>query len=118
MQTKDLDFNLLFICFLSAFNQVRLLLTGGEDQDDAQHGNDNSSGGGGEQREQCDVNATTVDGCTALHAAAQSGNVDMVKLLLQHGANVSAAMNDGCTALWAATLKGHGEIRKSTHRPV
>ena len=38
-----------------------------------------------------DVNdAATVDGLTALHFAAQNGNLDIIKFLVEHGADISA----------------------------
>ena len=38
-----------------------------------------------------DINdAATVDGLTALHYAAQNGNLDIIKFLVEHGADISA----------------------------
>ena len=39
-----------------------------------------------------DVNAKTADGTTALHLAAQYGNENAARVLLEHGANVHARM--------------------------
>ena len=39
------------------------------------------------------------DGCTALHAAASSGSMDVAQLLLQAGMGVRDADNDGWQAL-------------------
>jgi ankyrin repeat protein len=59
-----------------------------------------------------DVAAVTHQGTTALHRAAESGDIDMLKLLLEHGANVNAQQkNDegnGRTPLGSAARFGHG----------
>ena len=55
------------------------------------------------------VNSTTTeeDGrWTPLHMAAQSGSVDCIELLLQHGANIEAATSDGRTPLHIAAANG------------
>lgn len=41
------------------------------------------------------INAKTKIGETALRFACFTGHVEMVKLLLQHGANVNVVDNDG-----------------------
>jgi uncharacterized protein len=46
-----------------------------------------------------EVNSTQQGGFTALHEAAQSGNLGLIKFLLAHGANISARANDGKSAL-------------------
>ena len=43
---------------------------------------------------------------TALHMAAESGNVDCIELLLQHGANIGAATSNGSTPLHVAAVNG------------
>ncbi|XP_065092629.1 ankyrin repeat domain-containing protein 27-like [Ochlerotatus camptorhynchus] len=48
------------------------------------------------------LNATNGDGCTALHVAAMSGNLDMINILLDHRVSVSARTKSGCTALHLA----------------
>lgn len=48
------------------------------------------------------LNATNGDGCTALHVAALSGNLDMMNILLDHRVSVSARTKSGCTALHLA----------------
>ena len=55
-----------------------------------------------------DVGASTLDGNTALHRAAESGDVDMLKLLLDRGANVNAQRKSGRTPLVSAVVFGHG----------
>ncbi len=46
-----------------------------------------------------DVNACQEGGFTALHAAAQSGNLGLIKLLLASGADAYESVEDGKTAL-------------------
>jgi uncharacterized protein len=46
-----------------------------------------------------DVNARQEGGFTALHAAAQSGNLGLLDLLLDSGADINAAASDGKTPL-------------------
>ena len=47
-----------------------------------------------------------------LHIVAQEGHVEVVKLLLEKGANIEAINNQGFTPLWIAAYKGHTEIVK------
>ncbi len=56
---------------------------------------------------QADINATNADGTTALHAAAHSGRVDCVALLLQLGARVDAQDKWADTPLHKAVVNGH-----------
>jgi ankyrin repeat protein len=46
-----------------------------------------------------DVNVTRATGETALHLAAQTGNVQMIQLLADRGATLDAKTNDGLTPL-------------------
>jgi ankyrin repeat protein len=46
-----------------------------------------------------DINAVNAQGWTSLHVAATGGNVEVVGLLLKHGADVNAASNIGATPL-------------------
>jgi serine/threonine-protein phosphatase 6 regulatory ankyrin repeat subunit B len=53
------------------------------------------------------INAQDSEGSTALYIAALNGNYDVVKELINHGANVNLANNDRWTPLISATGKGH-----------
>jgi ankyrin repeat protein len=57
-----------------------------------------------------DVNATEVDGTTALHYAADEGNTALVDLLIKAGANVKAANRYGATPLGLAAAKGNAAV--------
>lgn len=60
-----------------------------------------------------DVNAVDNDGDTALHGAAQSGNVEIVRLLLDKGANPNAKNKVGGTPLMWAAVYGHTDAARS-----
>ena len=47
---------------------------------------------------------------TALHIASRLGNVDIVGILLQHGAAVDAVTKDSYTALHIAAKEGQEEV--------
>jgi len=49
---------------------------------------------------------------TPLHAAAENGNIEMLILLLENGANVNARNENGETPAQLAAAKGHHEIAK------
>ena len=53
------------------------------------------------------INARDYDGSTALHAAAQLGRTDAVRLLLDNGAELSRVTNLGETCLHFAAREGH-----------
>jgi ankyrin repeat protein len=58
-------------------------------------------------RDGADVNTTQADGMTALHWAAQKGDVDLAKILLYAGANVKATTRiGGYTPLLMASKNG------------
>ena len=49
-------------------------------------------------------------GNTALHLASYWGRIDIVRLLLTEGADITIAANDGMTALHLASRNGHLDI--------
>ena len=57
-----------------------------------------------------DINARNEHGMTALMRAAYHGRVEMVRVLLEHGADPNATRNDNFTALSLAAFFGHAEI--------
>lgn len=57
-----------------------------------------------------DINARNEHGMTALMRAAYHGRVQMVRVLLEHGADPNLARNDNFTALSLAAFFGHAEI--------
>ena len=57
-------------------------------------------------------NAASVQNTTSLILAAESGHCEMVRLLIESGADVNAARSDGYTALMCAAQNGHSECAK------
>src|SRR5687767_5431982 len=57
-----------------------------------------------------DINARNEHGMTALMRAAYHGRVEMVRVLLEHGADPNVTRNDNFTALSLAAFFGHAEI--------
>src|ERR1041384_3134656 len=53
-------------------------------------------------QKKADVNATQIDGTTALHWAVQADDLDLVDLLIRNGAKVSIATVAGATPLQLA----------------
>ena len=51
-------------------------------------------------------------GWTALHYAAVNGDIDLVKYLIKHGANINKASAEGSTPLFLAKMGGYNEIVK------
>jgi len=41
------------------------------------------------------------NGCNPIYVAAQKGELEIVRVLLEAGADVNRASNDGCTAIHA-----------------
>ncbi|MDR1303215.1 MAG: ankyrin repeat domain-containing protein [Puniceicoccales bacterium] len=66
------------------------------------------------------VNVAVVEGpfkgYTALHLAAGKGHVEVVKLLLDAGADVNALDEEDCAALHLAAMKGHAEVVRALLR--
>uniref|UniRef100_A0A0M3INX6 ANK_REP_REGION domain-containing protein n=1 Tax=Ascaris lumbricoides TaxID=6252 RepID=A0A0M3INX6_ASCLU len=56
-----------------------------------------------------DKSATNYDGKTALHFAAQHSNLEIIKVLIQHGANKDAQDQLDQTPLFLAASEGHVE---------
>src|SRR5262252_6842630 len=60
-----------------------------------------------------DVNATQVDGTTALHWAVRADDLETAELLIRAGANVSATNREGFTPMQLAAINGNaGMIEK------
>lgn len=55
---------------------------------------------------------------TPLHVASRLGNVDIVMLLLQHGASVDATTKDLYTPLHIAAKEGQEEVRDFKVLPI
>ena len=47
---------------------------------------------------------------TALHIAADSSNLEVLRLLLEAGADKDATITDGTTASFVAACRGHLEV--------
>jgi len=62
------------------------------------------------QQKGVNVNATTVDGTTALHAAVERGDVSMVQALIRAGADVRSANRYGVQPLAIAVVDGNADI--------
>ena len=60
-----------------------------------------------------DVNHCNKDGCTAVHGAAQKGNLDVLKLLHSNGANIHQESNNGSNCIMSASL-GTGDCKTLT----
>jgi ankyrin repeat protein len=57
-----------------------------------------------------DVNARGGHHATPLHTAVVKGNVDVMKLLLEHGAHVASVDRNECTPLYEASQRGRLDI--------
>ena len=57
-----------------------------------------------------DVNATQVDGTTALHWAVRADDLETADLLIRAGANVSAANREGATPMRLAAINGNAPM--------
>lgn len=60
--------------------------------------------------ERADVNATRVDGTTALHVAVDADRLDIADALLAAGANASAADRYGIRPLYLAAVNGNADM--------
>lgn len=56
------------------------------------------------------VNIRNKDGMTPLHRASVKGHVDIVRLLINKGADIEATDGRGWTPLHIAAMKGHAQI--------
>ena len=56
-----------------------------------------------------DVNVTDEGGYSAVHAAAENGHIEVLKLLIARGANLNAVVN-GLTPLDLAITSGRSEV--------
>jgi ankyrin repeat protein len=56
------------------------------------------------------VNQKNIGGATALHIACREKNFEIVKILIENGADVDAADNEGWTPLMRASLSGSQDI--------
>lgn len=57
------------------------------------------------------INSSMKDGTTPLHRAVCDGNVQMVELLLEHGADIDKQDNNGWSARALADQQGHDDIQ-------
>lgn len=57
-------------------------------------------------QQKADVNATQVDGMTALHWAARQNDLETVQMLMKAGAKVDTATRYGVTPIYLASLNG------------
>src|SRR5204863_3449532 len=64
------------------------------------------------QQKAVDVNATAVDGSTALHWAVQRGDARMVESLIRAGANAKAVNRYGVPPLGIGAGGGNAEVLK------
>jgi ankyrin repeat protein len=61
-------------------------------------------------QQKADVNASQVDGTTALHWAVQNDELDLADLLVRAGANPSAANRSGATPMMLAATNGNAAM--------
>ncbi|HTA46909.1 MAG TPA: ankyrin repeat domain-containing protein [Bryobacteraceae bacterium] len=61
-------------------------------------------------RQKSDVNATQIDGTSALHWAVEANNLELADILLRNGAKPSTANEAGATPLLLATQNGNAAM--------
>src|SRR5688572_3177925 len=61
-------------------------------------------------QQKVDVNATQVDGMTALHWAARQNDIDTVQALMKAGARITTATRYGVTPLYLAAANGNAAM--------
>ena len=61
-------------------------------------------------QQKADVNATQVDGMTALHWAARQNDLETVQMLIKAGANVNTVTRYGVTPIYLASLNGNAAM--------
>jgi len=61
-------------------------------------------------QQKADVNATQVDGATALHWAVYKDDLEMMDMLIRAGARVNTANREGITPLHMASLYGDAQV--------
>jgi len=52
-------------------------------------------------------------GFTPIYVASLKGHVDVVRLLMKHGANIHSSCDDGSTPLFVAAQNGHLDTVKA-----
>uniref|UniRef100_T1IY83 Uncharacterized protein n=1 Tax=Strigamia maritima TaxID=126957 RepID=T1IY83_STRMM len=62
------------------------------------------------QHWEININVFDQEGQTALHQSCMDGNLELVKLLVKFGADVTLANRDGWSALHIAAYGGHQDI--------
>eukprot|EP00210_Caulerpa_lentillifera_P009126 g8700.t1 len=59
-----------------------------------------------------DVDMKNSQGTTALHVAAMKGNIEIMQILINYGADISATTKEGDNVLHLALIEGKGEVVK------
>ena len=62
------------------------------------------------QQDPCSVNVSDVDGYTPLHRACYNNRIEVVKYLIENGANLSAQTIDGWQPIHSAAQWGHVNV--------
>ena len=57
-----------------------------------------------------DLNAMNSEGLSPFHKCVMRGNLDCLKILVRHGADIKLATRDGWSPMHLATWKGHRKI--------